>query len=63
MFKGDAESSSFLDFFDVLSGDGVELSEEGFANEGGDACILPVAMAPKDLEVFRGRPGRLVPLC
>ena len=62
MVKGDAESSSLLDFIDVLSGGGVEFSEERFADEGGDACVVSVPVAPEDHEFFWGYPGRLVAL-
>ena len=61
--KGDAEGSAFLNFFQVFPGEWVKIFEEVFADESGDASIVPVAMAPKDLEVFWCCPCRLIALC
>ena len=62
MVKGDAESSSLLDFIDVLSGGGVEFFEEGLADEGGDSRVVSVSVAPENLKNFWGCSGRLVAL-
>ena len=58
--ESDAEGSSFFDFFNVFSGGWVEVFEECFADEGGDACIVSVPMAPEDNEFVRSDPSRLV---
>ena len=62
MVEGDTKGSSFFDFFDVFSGGRVEVFEECFADEGGDACVVSVPVAPEDHEFFWGYPGRLVAL-
>ena len=62
VFKADTERSPLLDFLHVFPGGGVELFEEGFADEGGDSCVVSVPMAPENLKVFWGCPCRLVAL-
>ena len=63
MVKGSAEGSSLLNLFQVFPGYRVELFEEVFADERGDACIMSIAVTPKGFEVFWRRPCRLVALC
>ena len=58
--EGDAECSSFLDFVDVASRDGVEVLEECGSDEYDDAGLMSVLVAPAGFKAFNGCPGGLV---
>ena len=59
----DAEGSAFFNFLQVLSCEWIKVFEEGFPDKGGDPGMMPVAVAPEDLKVFRSCPSRLIALC
>ena len=58
--EGDAECSSFLDFVDVASRDGVEVLEECGSDEYDDAGLMSVLVAPEGFKAFNGGPSGLV---
>ena len=58
--EGDAECSSFLDFVDVASCDGVEILEECGSDEYDDAGLMSVLVAPESFKAFNGGPSGLV---
>ena len=58
--EGDAECSSFLDFVDVASCDGVEVLEECGSDEYDDAGLMSVLVAPEGFKAFNGGPSGLV---
>ena len=58
--EGDAECSSFLDFVDVASCDGVEILEECGSDEYDDAGLMSVLVAPEGFKAFNGGPSGLV---
>ena len=59
--EGDAGCSSFLDFADVASCDGVEILEECGSDEYDDAGLVSVLVAPESFKAFNGGPSGLVP--
>ena len=61
--EGDAESSSFLDFADVASCDGVEVLEECGSDEYDNAGLVSVLVAPEGFKAFNGGPSGLVSFC
>ena len=58
--EGDAECSSFFDFGDVASCDGVEIFEECGSDEYDDAGLMSVLVAPESFKAFNGGPSGLV---
>ena len=61
--EGDAEGSSFFDFFNVAACDGVEFLEECCSDEYDDAGLVSVFVAPESFKALDGSPSGLISFC